>query len=77
VGSSWERRRLLPNDYFVQKLNELGRRPQTVDGSHQAQLETTRHVIAPKIDAGEEARRLAAFLDSHDIPEDEKRRWRV
>jgi hypothetical protein len=35
-----------------------------------------RHVIAPKIDAGEEARRLAAFLDSHDIPEDEKRRWR-
>jgi hypothetical protein len=36
-----------------------------------------RHVIAPKIDAGEEARRLAAFLDSHDIPEDEKRRWRV
>jgi hypothetical protein len=36
-----------------------------------------RHVIAPKIEAGEEARRLAAFLDSHDIPEDEKRRWRV
>jgi hypothetical protein len=36
-----------------------------------------RHVIAPKTDAGEEARRLAAFLDSHDIPEDEKRRWRV
>jgi hypothetical protein len=36
-----------------------------------------RHVIAPQIDAGEEARRLAAFLDSHDIPEDEKRRWRV
>jgi hypothetical protein len=36
-----------------------------------------RHVIAPKIDAGEEARRLAAFLDSHDISEDEKRRWRV
>jgi hypothetical protein len=36
-----------------------------------------RHVIAPKIDAGEEARRLAAFLDGHDIPEDEKRRWRV
>jgi hypothetical protein len=36
-----------------------------------------RHVIAPKIDAGEEARRLAAFLDSHDIPEDEQRRWRV
>jgi hypothetical protein len=36
-----------------------------------------RHVIAPKIDAEEEARRLAGFLDSHDIPEDEKRRWRV
>jgi hypothetical protein len=36
-----------------------------------------RHVIAPVIDAGEEARRLAAFLDSHDISEDEKRRWRV
>ena len=36
-----------------------------------------RHVIAPKTDAGEEARRLAAFLDSHDITEDEKRRWRV
>jgi hypothetical protein len=36
-----------------------------------------RHVIAPKMDAGEEARRLAAFLDSYDIPEDEKRRWRV
>jgi hypothetical protein len=36
-----------------------------------------RHVIDPKIDAGEEARRLAAFLDSHDIPEDEKRRWRA
>jgi hypothetical protein len=36
-----------------------------------------RHVIAPNVDAGEEARRLAAFLDSHDIPEDEKRRWRA
>jgi hypothetical protein len=36
-----------------------------------------RHVVAPKIDTAEEARRLAAFLDSHDIPEDEKRRWRV
>jgi hypothetical protein len=36
-----------------------------------------RHVIAAKIDAGEETRRLTAFLDSHDIPEDEKRRWRV
>jgi hypothetical protein len=34
-------------------------------------------VIAPNVDAGEEARRLAAFLDSHDIPEDEKRRWRA
>ena len=36
-----------------------------------------RHVIAPKIDAGEEARRLSAFLDSYDIPEEERRRWRV
>jgi hypothetical protein len=36
-----------------------------------------RHVIAPNVDAGEEARRLASFLDSHDIPEDEKRRWRA
>jgi hypothetical protein len=36
-----------------------------------------RHVIAPKNDAGEEARRLSAFLVSYDIPEDEKRRWRV
>ena len=36
-----------------------------------------RHVIAPKIDAGEEARRLAAFLVGYDVPEDEKRRWRV
>jgi hypothetical protein len=34
-------------------------------------------VIAPKINAGEEARRLAAFLVSYDVPEDEKRRWRV
>lgn len=36
-----------------------------------------RHVIAPKLDAEEEARRLAAFLVSYDIPEVEKRRWRV
>ncbi len=36
-----------------------------------------RHVIAPKIDAGEEARRLAAFLVGYDVSEDEKRRWRV
>jgi hypothetical protein len=34
-------------------------------------------VIAPKIDTEEEARRLAAFLVSYDIPEVEKRRWRV
>jgi hypothetical protein len=36
-----------------------------------------RHVIAAKIDAGKEACRLAAFLDSYDVPEEEKRRWRV
>jgi hypothetical protein len=36
-----------------------------------------RHVIAPNIDIEEEARRLAAFLVSYDIPEVEKRRWRV
>jgi hypothetical protein len=36
-----------------------------------------RHVIAPKTDAGEEASRLAAFLVSYDVSEDEKRRWRV
>lgn len=36
-----------------------------------------RHVITPKVDTEEEARRLAAFLVSYDIPESEKRRWRV
>jgi hypothetical protein len=36
-----------------------------------------RHVITPKLDTGEEARRLTAFLASYDIPEAEKRRWRV
>jgi hypothetical protein len=36
-----------------------------------------RHVIDPKSDAAEEARRLAAFLVSYDVSEDEKRRWRV
>jgi hypothetical protein len=36
-----------------------------------------RHVIDMKIDTEEEARRLAAFLESYDIPEVEKRRWRV
>lgn len=36
-----------------------------------------RHVIAPLLDTEEEARRLAAFLVSYDIPEVEKRRWRV
>jgi hypothetical protein len=36
-----------------------------------------RHVIAPKSDAGEEARRLAAFLVSYDVSEEEKRRWRA
>ena len=35
-----------------------------------------RHVIAAKLDAAEEARKLAAFLYSYDVPEDEKRRWR-
>ena len=34
-----------------------------------------RHVIDPKIDTEEEA--LATFLASYDIPEAEKRRWRV
>jgi len=36
-----------------------------------------RHVIAAKTDAVEEGRKLAAFLHSYDVPEDEKRRWRV
>jgi hypothetical protein len=36
-----------------------------------------RHVIVPNADAGVEARRLAAFLHSYDVSEDEKRRWRV
>lgn len=36
-----------------------------------------RHVIAPNADAAEESRRLAAFLAGYDVPEEEKRRWRV
>jgi hypothetical protein len=36
-----------------------------------------RHVIAPKAEVTEEARRLAAFLASYDVPEAEKRRWRA
>jgi hypothetical protein len=36
-----------------------------------------RHVIDPKVDTEEESRRLTAFLVSYDIPEVERRRWRV
>jgi hypothetical protein len=36
-----------------------------------------RHVIDPKVDTEEEALRLTAFLVSYDIPEVERRRWRV
>jgi hypothetical protein len=36
-----------------------------------------RHVIDPKTDTEKEARRLTAFLVSYDIPEVERRRWRV
>jgi hypothetical protein len=36
-----------------------------------------RHAIGPNADAGEEARRLAAFLVDYDISDEEKRRWRM
>jgi hypothetical protein len=36
-----------------------------------------RHVVAPQIDADEEARRLSDFLLSYDVADDEKSRWRV
>src|SRR5262249_10634148 len=36
-----------------------------------------RHLINPKADPGEEARRLASFLAAYDLAEEERRRWRV
>lgn len=36
-----------------------------------------RHVVRPGVDAGAEAQRLAALLEHHDLPESERRHWRV
>jgi hypothetical protein len=36
-----------------------------------------RHIVNPTIDLEDDARRLAGFLVSYDIPDAEKRRWRV
>ena len=36
-----------------------------------------RHVIRPGSDVGVVGERLAAFLAGYDVPEEEKRRWRV
>jgi hypothetical protein len=36
-----------------------------------------RHLIRPDVDAEAERKRLAAFLSSYDLPEEERRRWRV
>jgi hypothetical protein len=36
-----------------------------------------RHLIRPDVDVEAEGKRLAVFLSSYDLPEEEQRRWRV
>jgi hypothetical protein len=36
-----------------------------------------RHLIRPDVDVEAEGKRLAVFLSSYDLPDEEQRRWRV
>ncbi len=44
---------------------------------HRGVARPPRHLIRRDIDAAAEERRLAAFLADYDLPEEQRRRWRV
>ena len=65
----------------------IGIRGESGDGLHWRRLSALlrrrkaplplRHVVQPDADSASETQRLAALLATYDLPEDERRRWRV